>query len=1022
MMSDEPPARDRQAGSSDGDRVDRLAVVIAFLVATVSIISAVVAGRAAVWSSTASDIDSLVLQESIEREQLESNLTTSAAADLRLAARYDAAQSHAVGSQRRADELRATDPAAAARADLDAQAAWGVNLALWPFFRVTYPSYDTDGALVFDALKAASAAAAADARLTELRASRTPGRAAEARTHTLTLVGVAVLFVAALFALTIAEVGRGRARLAPLLVALGLAVGATAVTILVEPETAQLIMGIVAVAAVAIVLALLALERRNRTETRAAGSDDPAPPPDSEGGAARLRGGVAVVLAATTLLGAGVGYLQSQASDAGVAATREAQDQALLALAEHQRTMAWATAQVEVWSMVEEARAGAIGARQAATYLAASGDAAEADAATAAAEREDRIAAAADRLTVLGDEHPDGPRADPAFPSRFLLAQQAIRTARIARQDLANEANAVWGGQVAAYVAVLATLAIAAYLLGLSLVLRTRRLRGLFALTGLCLVGTAAGAAGLTALAPAAIPSVTQRAAIAAAYARASLLDDTAVTHADHVRAVAAWREVVALHPTLARARVRLASELFAEGSPQTTGYSSIATLDATRAALAELEAAAALGWDDLGTRGDAGFFRFLVGLADPASDASARAVLDARAALELAPGLPILRYNLAVALLADGRLDEARAAYDAAIAAARAVGGDGVPLFSVGEVVEVSSGALTDIELVTAARADRPEVLAAIGAIRAAIVEGMDDRPPTASPGPAASPGLAGSPEAGSSPGTAASTASVSDLQLLWTPSELWWQARIDGFDPEHDRLSVVWLQEDPAVPGWHVLARHSGPLRLGQVTWAGGFYENGAAPDYFASQGYLMTSDPSSCVPDGRYRVELYLDGTLATEPVVAEVDAPELTTERRTDLGLVFCRPDAWTAGAAEPGRALRFQDEDGTTVLLVDRTFRPDPDSDAGAAEVRAVMDGVAHGWDASAAPVADETVPTSFMGLDHAQVQWYDGVAGRLKVFAGATDLGTVLSVALAGTPEWVDGEEASGIGYSFLLQ
>ncbi|HMS89756.1 MAG TPA: ChbG/HpnK family deacetylase, partial [Acidimicrobiales bacterium] len=63
------------------------------------------------------------------------------------------------------------------------------------------------------------------------------------------------------------------------------------------------------------------------------------------------------------------------------------------------------------------------------------------------------------------------------FPFRFLQSQETARAARVALQDLANEANAVWGGQGAAYVAVLATIAIAAYLLGLSLVLRTRRLR-----------------------------------------------------------------------------------------------------------------------------------------------------------------------------------------------------------------------------------------------------------------------------------------------------------------------------------------------------------------------------------------------------------------------------------------------------------------------------------------------------------------------------------------------------------------
>jgi tetratricopeptide (TPR) repeat protein len=982
-------------------RVDRIAVVIAFLVATVSIVSAVVAGRAAVWSSNASDIDSLVLQESIEREQLQNDLDLSAAADVRYAARYDAAQQEASGLRDKADTIRADDPAGAARADLGAQSAWAVDQALWRYFQAAFPAYGPDGALLFDARSAAEAQAAADPRLSELLVSQTPARASAARDHTLTLVGIAVLFVAALFTLTLAEVWPGRGRWAPLLVALAMAAGAMAVTVAVEPETALLIAGIVAVAAVALALALVGLARREREEERRVAAGGTPREPDPEGGSTRFRGTVAVVLATATLLGASVGYLQGRASDAGAAATHRAQDQALLALAEHQRTMAWTTTQVEVWSIVEEHRARAIGTRQLAAYLDGEGDAAGAAVAREEADRHDALASAAGGLTALSDEHADGPNADPAFPYRFLQSQGTSRAARVALQDLANEANAVWGGQAAAYVAVLATIAIAAYLLGLSLVLRTRRLRALFAVTGGLLVVVAVGAGGLTALAPQALPSVPEQAAISVAFARASLLDQTARTPAQRTAAVEAWQKVVELHPTLARAHVKLASARFDEGSPQTTGYTSIATIEATRAALAELETAAALGWDDLGTRGDAGFYRFLVGLSDPASGASAQAVEDALAALELGPDLPVVRFNLGAALLAAGRIEEAQAAYARAVEAVTAVAPDGDPVFSDGERSDVSSGALTDIELIAAARAEDAAIIAAIPAIRTAIVRGMSDP---------VKPEAAGSP------------ARVSDLELVANPSEIWWQARIDDFDAARDVLAVVWLQEDPKVPGWHVLGRHSGPLRLGESTVAGGFYANGAAPDYYGSQGYLFTSDPSSCVPDGRYRVELYLNGELAAEPVTEELDMPELATERRTDLGLLFCRPSTWTEGTSEPGMRLDFADASGDTVMWVSRTFRPDPDGDEGAAEVKTVMDALAADWDPSSVAIGAETVPTYFIGLDSAQVQWYDSADARLKVVAGATSFGTVIAAAFAGTADWVDSDEVGNVINSFLQQ
>jgi tetratricopeptide (TPR) repeat protein len=772
-----------------------------------------------------------------------------------------------------------------------------------------------------------------------------------------------------------------------------------AATIAVEPETAVLIAGIVAIAAVGLAIALAGLARREREEERRVAAGGIPQEPDPEGGSTRFKGAVAVVLAAATLLGAGIGYLQGRASDAGAASTHRAQDQALLALAEHQRTMAWATTQVEVWSSVDEHRTRAIGARQLAAYLEGEGDGAGAEVAREEAERQDALAAAAGGLTVLSDTHPEGPAADPAFPFRFLQAQESARAARVALQDLANEANAVWGGQAAAYVAVLATIAIAAYLLGLSLVLRTRRLRALFAMTGGLLVVIAVGAGTLTALAPQSLPSLPQQAAISAAFARASLLHETARSQEQRSAAVEAWRKVVELHPGLARAHVKLASAIFDEASPQGTGYTSIATLEATRAALAELEIATGLGWDDLGTRGDMGFYRFLIGLQDPASGAPEQAVEEARAALELAPDLPVVRFNLGSALLAAGRIEEAEAAYARAVEAVTATTPGGDPVFSDGERSDVSSGALTDIELVAAARADDPAITAAIPGIRTAIVRGMSD------PAPA---------------GAAASPARVSGLELVANPSEIWWQARIDDFDAERDTVSVVWLQEDPEVPGWHVLNRHSGPLRLGETTVAGSFFANGAAPDYYGTQGYLFTSDPASCVPDGRYRVELYLNGELAADPVTEDLDMPELTTERRSDLMLLFCRPSGWTEGEAVPGSSLAFADASGATVLWVTRTFRPDPDGDAGAAEVKTVMDALAADWDPTALAIADETVPTYFIGLEGAQVQWYDGPAGRLKVVAGATGFGTVIAAAFAGTAEWVDSDETGNVINSFL--
>ena len=396
-------------------------------------------------------------------------------------------------------------------------------------------------------------------------------------------------------------------------------------------------------------------------------------------------------------------------------------------------------------------------------------------------------------------------------------------------------------------------------------------------------------AAAATALERDKTPDLAEQEAIARAFARGRVAAEAARAPAERSAAVDAYREVVAMHPTLARAHVELASALFDESSPQSSGYLSVATIEAVEAALAELEAARDLGWDDLETRGNLGFYQMLVGLARPTTDLTDDAVANNASALELGPELPVLRYNLAAALLADGQADAARSAYAEAIAATVAREADGEPRFTDAERAGVVAGAITDLELIAAARPDDPGMTAAAAEITSAIVAGTGDPIPA---------DRAGAP------------VTVSGLELLADPASLWWQADIEGLDPERDSVSVLWLVEDPAVPGWHVLPNHSGPLRLGGWTTAGEFHVDGAAPAYWASQSHLLASDPRRCVPDGRYRLELFVNGRRAAGPLVETLDMPELVSETRPDLGVLFCRPADWERGTDLRGDSIRF----------------------------------------------------------------------------------------------------------------
>lgn len=1003
----------------------RYAIVISLLMATVSIISAVVANRAAFWSATAGDLGGQALQEVLETQQIEDDLRASVDADTRLMGRYDAAWRRTSQLQTQAAGLRTTDPETAAELDIDAQGEYGIDVALWRFFQAMFPSFDTDDQLVFDPDVALALSRAGDVRLAELARSDAAQQARDARDRTTELVAVAAVFVAALFALTVAEVTSGRRRGVAAAAGIALAGAATALAVLTDLRSGALIVGtaLAALAVIALVLIGPWLVRRWRTSGRPdEGSDAPEGSDALEGldqpaaataaeapreprrgePSSRFAGTIGVLLAAATLLGALVGYLQGIASDAGDRAAGEARDQALRALTEHQRTNQWATTQVEQWTHVLEERARAVAARQSAAYWTARGDAARAALGTAEAEQRDELAQRTGALTELSANHPDGPDRDPDFPLRFQAAQGEPTAQRVILQDLANEANAHYGSVSAGHVAVLATIAIAAYLLGLSLVLDDRRSQRLFGVVGSGLLVVSAGWAVWNELGAPPRPDVAQRQAIAEAYAQASVAAATARTPAEWRIAETAYRAALDLHPTLARARVGLAGAMFMAASPQIgSGFTSVSSIDAVRAAAAELAIARELGWENVNTLGDGGFYETLLALDDPSGGHAARAVELTAAALERAPELPVARFNHAAALLVAGRIDEAREAYQGAVGISMADDPDGDPVFSVAQRWRVAAGALTDLELIGASPGPDPLVGPAVDEMRTIIVAGLGDPVPDVAP--AAQP-------------------VVSDLAVHSTASQLWWTARIDGFDSERDVVSVVWSYEDPVVPGRHVLDTHSGPVRLGSVTDAGSFFIDGEEPGYWSGRSYLLGSTPHRCVPDGTYQVELYIDGRLAAPPAEAVMDLPELVTVDRRDMGLLFCRPADWTADVQEDGRKASFLSPDGTMGITVVRVFRPHATGEGEQAQSLQVMGELMAAWPGSPEAIDGDPIADYLMGLDDAYVQWYDTPGTRVKVIAGIDSIGTVFAAAIHGEEEWVDGTLSNGILGSFSTQ
>jgi hypothetical protein len=1014
----------------------RSAIVISLLMATVSIISAVVANRAAFWSSTAGDLGGQALQEVLEVQQIQDDLRTTVDADTRLIGRYDAAWKRSEQLRTEAAAIRGTDATTATALDLEAQGEFGVSSALWRFFRATYPSFE-DGELVFDPDAVLAAYQADDARLNELARSDAKATAAEARDRTSALVAIAAVFVASLFVLTVAEVTAGRRRLVALVAGVMLAGAATLLAVTTDVGSGALVATTVAcaVAVIVVVAGVPPLVRRRRARRAAASADatefaaiglaladesvswvldagvpespdpveDVTDQPAARGApSARFAGFVGVTLASATLLGAIVGYYQGVASDGGDAAAGEARDQALQALTQHQATNQWATSQVEQWTRVLEERARAVMARQAADYWSSQGETARTALATSEAEQRTALASRAAKLTELSTGHRDGPDADPDFPLRFFAAQGEEAARRVALQDLANEANAHFGALSAGLVAVLATIAIAAYLLGLSLVLDDRRSQRLFAVVGTGLLVVSAGWAAWNELGAPPRPDPARRDEIATAYGRAAVAAATPRTPAEWQAAADAYREVLALYPALTRARIGLASAVFMAASPQIgSGYTSVSSPEAVREATAQLEIARAQGWDDVNTLGSGGFYETLLALDDPDGAHADAAVELTAEALDRAPELPVTRFNHGAALLVAGRIDEARAVYQGGVDVAMATDADGAPVLTETQRWRVASGALTDLEIIEAKLRDDPVIGPAIDEMRTLIVAGLGD--PITNTDPATQP-------------------VVSDLAVNATASQVWWTARIDGLDADRDRVSAVWSYEDPVVSGRHVLDMLTGPLRLGSDTIAGSFYIDVEAPRYWSGRSYLLASIPQRCVPDGTYEVALYINGRLATAPVSAAIDQPELVAVNRRDMSVLFCRPADWVPGERVDGSRATFASPDGTMGLTVARVFRPDAVAEGEQAQSLQVLAESMADWPGSTPVASGEPVQEYFMGLSDAYVQWYETDTGWILARTGTDSMGTVFVAALHGPADWMSGSLADGILRSFSTQ
>jgi tetratricopeptide (TPR) repeat protein len=699
----------------------------------------------------------------------------------------------------------------------------------------------------------------------------------------------------------------------------------------------------------------------------------------------RLSGIVAVIIAFATLVAAVAGFLQAGSSNQAGDKRNQAEQLALQALASAQGAQQSAQVELETFARWVEQRTQAGNARLASLY--AGSNPARQNELTLEQQRWETIAESTLKQSEIDPRGEFGPERDLTFPNRYFAAATEESLKLNALQDAANEEAAELDRRAASYTAILAMVAVALYLFGLTLAVAARWLRFSFLSVGLGMLGVAL----LWMVQTASAPTYVANEEAAAEYARGRVAALTAFDAAGYQAAESHFNRAIELRPTFARAYVDRAGVIFHAASPQRSGFVSIAPPEALARARADLEAARSLGLENAPTFGDLGFYAFAEGVQSADVGLLGRSVEYSRRAIALDPQEPIYRYNLGVALVAAGRFDEARSAYQDAIARTIYVDEALQDLRQEPGIEEAwLAGALTDLEIV---RRNAPQLEAATGRSGTAeAIRGFKEQ----IVGRVISESLDAPPN---------SPAVFANITPQIFPAELQWKGEVQNYDSTRDTISAQWYHDDPDGHGWAVIPEVS-QTEAPNIEADGGL---------FRLTQYLTRVSPPACLPTGSYRVELYVNGRLAAE-ASATTDFGAYEAFPARDLTMAFCRPPDWHRIEDRlPGLIDGFRSPDGTMGVYGTRYSLPGSLrqlEDISAQIEDLTITAFADYYPASPTYVADSgTAGDYFMGLSPTEWRWYDYGSGRVRVGSGVTDDGSVLVGMVFGPYDWFLGKQ-----------
>lgn len=962
--------------------------------AALSLASAFITYVATERDSLAGDLFAISSQQWAEEQQAEQQVDAQIAQDTVLTSKLDGLFSAYVSNLRAAEAVEAINPERAGELRLRAQEAWAQYAQLAPLLRAAAPKPDGDR-LVYDPVHAKNLARALDPKSFRVSSEHTRREARAAAELTSWTVLAVLVLVLSLFLLTIAHVIGRRRGTALAWFAAALSAGAVVWFAIPDVGAATPVLGLAGGVGLLLLVARIPAARR-RLSGLADGHNladlgavpgppdgmahtDPSHPPSS-----RFDQSVVLTIAFATLLGAAVGYMQGQASRAAQDSAWAANDRGVQAIGALRTAEEDAAVQLDTFAEALTQRAGAWNASQRAALADSTGDSAASS----------RWSAEATRLTALGERLSErsqlGGRLGSAGIEDMggLVAIRAAVWAKpatlVGEQDAFNAAAASWSDRARHYLAVLSWLAVAVYLLGLSLVFRDWMTRRLLALIGAALIALSLGISGATILSPSPV-SMARAASAASAYGEGVV----AAQRNDPETAVEHFTRALKERPDFGLASGERAAATLMLGSASGLGFRAGFTQDAVNRAIADLEAATARGANTAWVRLNLGAMLIHRSINNGSEADMAHSIDESRAGLILGGdydrhGGPyhanqiLGRINLGLALLASGRPEEAEREY-------RLIGDQIRTLPPYLQPYFVTTGTST-LDLVR--KAPRPVPVEKITKMKSLLAT-------TVYPHPDQSP------------------AAVTGVSAEVYPSLLQWRATIDQFDTKRDSLAVHWYRLDPTIGEWGPVPVASGALVLGGVGFGGQFMSDGPDSYWGNSSAVLTIENPPTCVRPGKYRVELYLNGTLAGTD---EADSPQEQSAYRPvisrDLGAAMCTLDGWTVKQT-PGDSRATRSADGNRGLVLFRVQQPlIPGEDARA---RAIDRTVARGHELPPGltpdPPAYGKMPSVFGGR---QAVWrtYSYPGGTARTAAVFLPSGAVLVACAFGDHTWPSTPEA----------